>query len=213
MYGQPYGAQHAPPLPAGEAAAALAGGSAGAQGSQRRLGVGLGVLIVAGATALAYVLPVIGVLVTVAGLIGLGMRDRIRPYGTQAPNTALVAAAWRGVAALAGAGIVAWLVEAVFELVARPNVASGQWTTLAGVPATTVLAVLVALTVLLACAVPRWRAPTRALAPLVGGGSPIPKYVLIAVAALAILAALVTPAPAWFPLPIDGSASLGDVLK
>lgn len=208
-----------PPLPAGQVEAALPGGPAAGQAGQpaqaHRLGIGLGVLTVAGATALTYVLPTLGVLITLAGLIALGTRDRIRPYGTQPVGGALVAAGWRGGAAIAGAGVVAWLVETVFELVAKPMVTGGQSTGLAAVPATTVLAAFVALAVLLACAVPRWRAPTRALAVLVsaGGGTPVLRYVVMAVAALAIVAALFTPAPAWFPLPITASASLGDVLK
>lgn len=161
-------------------------------------------------TALTYALPAIGIVAAIAALFALGLRDRIRPPGTT--GAALIAAAWRVAAAFAAAGVVAWLAESGLELVAKPMIASGRWTGLAGVPATTVLAAFVALTVLLACAVPRWRAPARALAGLVTG-VPVLRYVLIAVAVLAIIAALVTPAPAWFPLPIGHPATFGDVLR
>lgn len=207
--------QPAPPLPAGRPEATLPAGPATSQALQRsgapKLGIGLGALAVAGATGLTYALPPLGIVVAVAALFTLGLRDRIRPPRAGTTGAALIAAAWRVAAAFAAAGVVAWLVETGFELVAKPMVASGKWTGPAGVPATTVLAAFVALTVLLACAVPRWRAPARALAGLVTD-VPVLRYVLIAVAVLAIIAALVTPAPAWFPLPIGPSATFGDVL-
>lgn len=181
-----------------------------------KLGIGLGVLTVAGASTLTYVLPVLGFLVAVIALLALGARDRIRPYGTQDAGPALIAAIWRVAAAFAGAGLVAWLLEAGMELVAGPKLRSGQWSTLGSVPATTVLAAFVALTVLLACAVPRWRSPARALAVLIAGregAAPVLRYVLIAVCALAIIAALFTPSPSWIPLPLGSSTSLGDVLR
>lgn len=177
-----------------------------------KLGIGLGVLAVVGATALTYALPAIGVLIAIAALFALGLRDRIRPPRTQSTDAALIATVWRVAAAFAAAGVVAWLAETGFELVAKPMITTGQWMGLADVPATTILAAFVALTVLLACAVPRWRAPARALGGLVSG-VPALRYALIAVAALAIIAALFTPAPAWFPLPIDASATFGDVLR
>lgn len=177
-----------------------------------KLGIGLGVLAVVGATALTYALPAIGVLIAIAALFALGLRDRIRPPRTQSTDAALIATVWRVAAAFAAAGVIAWLAETGFELVAKPMITTGQWMGLADVPATTILAAFVALTVLLACAVPRWRAPARALGGLVSG-VPALRYALIGVAALAIIAALFTPAPAWFPLPIDASATFGDVLR
>ena len=220
-YGQP--GQHVPGVPgqvqyaahpgyAGQTAPTLPATSHDPQ-SAPRLGIGLGVLVVAGATALAYVLPVVGVLVAVAALIGLGVRDRIRPYGAQPAGAAFTAMLWRVAAMFAAAGIVAWLFEAGFELVAGPKVRSGQWQTLGDTPTSTILAAFVALAVLLATAVPRWRGPARALAVLVAGGTPTPRYVLIGVCALAIIAALFTPAPSWFPLPLGSSVSLGEVLR
>lgn len=189
---------------------------AGNEGPAPKLGIGLAALAVAGVTALAYVIPVFGFVIAVAGLLALGLRDRIRPYGTQTAGAALTAAVWRVAAAFAGAGAIAWLIEAGLELVAKPKVTTGQWLTLRDAPTSTILAVFVALTVLLACAVPRWRAPSRALAALVtggGGAAPLLRYGLIAISVLAIIAALFAPAPAWLPLPLDSSVGFGEALR
>ena len=183
--------------------------------ARERLGLGLAAVVVAGAVALGYVLPVFGVLVSATALTGLGMRDRIRSSTGASAGSALGAALWRVVLVFVAAGVAAWLLEALLEMVARSRFTAGHWTALRDTPTSTVLAAFTALTVLLAVAVPRWRAPSRALAGLITGGegaTPVIRYGLMGVCVLLVIAGLFAPEPAWWPLPFGASVTFGDVL-
>jgi hypothetical protein len=213
--GHPPGAATAPAYGQAPAAREPATKGPGGTPATGRVGFGIGVLLVAGVTALAFVLPGLGLFVGIVGLVVLGVRDRIRPYGDRPAGLAVVDALWRAAAAYLVAAAVAWGLEWLLEALAKPRISAGQWVGLRDTPSATVLAAFTALAVLLASAVPRWRGPSRALARMVTGGdgsAPIVRYTLMAACGLAIVAALFAPVPSWWPVPIDSSITFGDVL-